>query len=73
MACNIIGFQVGFSWSDVKIFTVLALKDGSTMALQSVTMYFGFEFGRAEKYSLLPQNIISMSFVAIMRGNLSKK
>ena len=32
MACNIIGFQVGFSWSDVKIFTVLALKDGSTMA-----------------------------------------
>ena len=43
------------------------------MALQSVTMYFGFEFGRAEKYSLLPQNIISMSFVAIMRGNLSKK
>ena len=36
MACNIIGFQVGFSWSDVKIFTVLALKDGSTMALQSV-------------------------------------
>ena len=58
MACNIIGFQDGFSWSDVKIFTVLALKDGSTMALQSVTMYFGFEFGRAEKYSLLPQNII---------------
>ena len=36
MACNIIGFQVGFSWSDVKIFTVLTLKDGSTMALQSV-------------------------------------
>ena len=36
MAYNIIGFQVGFSWSDVKIFTVLALKDGSTMALQSV-------------------------------------
>ena len=36
MACNIIGFQVGFSRSDVKIFTVLALKDGSTMALQSV-------------------------------------
>ena len=56
-----IGFQDGFFWSDVKIFTVLALKDDSTTALQSVnfkrwtnfTMFFGFEFGRADKYEYL--------------------
>ena len=79
MACNIIGFQVGFSSSDDNIFTVLALKDGNTMALQSVN----FKKALKGKPTLqctsdlnlvpTPSKYISVSFVAIMRGNLPKK
>ena len=84
MAFNIIDFQDGFSWSDVKSFTVLALKEGSTMALQSVNFKKLYKVNQL--YNVLriwiwpcrnvlptPSKYISMSLVAIMRGNLSKK